>query len=158
VSPTDPSRRRSRPGPQSLLVVEVLQDDGRALRFVEDQLEFLDRHPGRRASLVDPGDKRLHLLRRHIGEPHHADEHDRLLSSIDRKIQRPQGWHCKRMIQRVADGSTPVSTGGSRHRLRSHRCIPRYPRHGIAVRADRARAVCVDAAAECRWSRKVFMT
>jgi hypothetical protein len=39
--------------------------------------------------LVDTGDKRLHPLRRHIGEPHHPDEHDRLLSSIDRTILAP---------------------------------------------------------------------
>jgi hypothetical protein len=56
------------------------------MRFIEDQLELLDRHPGRRAGLVNRGDKRLHPLRRHIGEPHHADEHDRLLSSGDRTI------------------------------------------------------------------------
>src|SRR3954451_1576039 len=60
--------------------------DGCALRLVEDQLELLDGHPGRRAGFFDPGDKRLHPLRRHIGEPHHADEQDRLLSSIDQKI------------------------------------------------------------------------
>ena len=42
--------------------------------------------PGGGPGLVDPRDKRLHPLRRHIGEPHHANEHDRLLSSIDQTI------------------------------------------------------------------------
>ena len=38
---TDPSRRTCQPGPQALLVLEMLQDDGAALRFVEDHLKFL---------------------------------------------------------------------------------------------------------------------
>src|SRR3954447_5468568 len=79
-------REGPRPGLQALLVLEELQDDGGALLLVVDHLELLDRHPGRRAGLVDPGDERLHPLCRHIGEAHHADEHDRLLSSIDETI------------------------------------------------------------------------
>src|SRR4051794_36464342 len=68
------------PSPQARLVVEELEDDCRPLPFVEDHLELLDRHPRRRAVLVDPADERLHPLRRHIGEPHHPNEHHRLLS------------------------------------------------------------------------------
>jgi uncharacterized protein YjbJ (UPF0337 family) len=46
----------------------------------------VDRHAWRRPALVDFGDERLHALCRDIAEPHHSNEHDGLLSSIDRPI------------------------------------------------------------------------